>query len=52
VRLDGSVLIVEPASRQWAQELARSRDLILARVQRLLGPDVVTSIVVRTEQHA
>lgn len=52
VRLDSGVLVVEPSSLQWARELARSREVLLARLQRLLGPDIVKSIVVRTEKHA
>ena len=47
VRLQDGVLVVEPASRQWARELARSRAVILARMQRLLGPDAIKSITVR-----
>lgn len=47
VRLEDTVLIVEPSSAQWAREVARSRDVILARMQRLLGADVISSIVVR-----
>ncbi len=48
VRLEDGVLVVEPASRQWARELTRSRHVILARMQRLLGPDAIKSITVRT----
>ncbi len=48
VRLEDAVLIVEPSSRQWARELTRSREVILARMQRLLGADAIKSIVVRT----
>jgi len=47
VKLEGAVLIVEVASVQWAREIARSKGVILARLQTLLGPDVVTKIVVR-----
>ncbi len=49
VRLEHGVLVIEPASRQWARELNRSRDVILARLQRLLGADAVKSIVVRSK---
>lgn len=48
VRLEDGVLVVEPSSKQWARELTRSREVILARLQRLLGNDTVKSIVVRT----
>jgi len=47
VRLEDTVLVVEPSSAEWARELLRSRDLLLARLQRLLG-GAVTAIVVRT----
>lgn len=48
VRLEHGVLVVEPASKQWAREIVRSREVILARLQRLLGEQAVTSIVVRS----
>jgi predicted nucleic acid-binding Zn ribbon protein len=47
VKLEGKVLIVEVTSAQWASEIKRSTRVILTRLQTLLGPDVVTSIVVR-----
>ena len=47
VRLDGSVLVVEAASTQWAREITRSSSLILTRLKTLLGPDTVTRLVVR-----
>ena len=47
VKLEGCALIVEVASTQWAREIKRSSAVILTRLQTLLGPDVVTSIVVR-----
>ena len=47
VKLEDGVLIVEVTSLQWASEIKRSSRTILTRLQTLLGPDVVTSIVVR-----
>jgi len=47
VKLDGAALVVEVTSAQWAREIARSKGVILTRLQTLLGPDVVTKIIVR-----
>ena len=47
VKLDGTVLLVDVASRQWAREIKRSSGLILARLGTLLGRDTVTEIKVR-----
>jgi predicted nucleic acid-binding Zn ribbon protein len=47
VRLEDHVLVIEAASRQWANEVSRSAPVILGRLQRLLGSDVVTGISVR-----
>ena len=47
VKLDGTTLIVDVTSAQWAREMKRSQRVILTRLQSLLGPDVVTAIVVR-----
>jgi predicted nucleic acid-binding Zn ribbon protein len=47
VKLDGTTLIVDVTSTQWAREMKRSERVILTRLQALLGPDVVASIVVR-----
>jgi hypothetical protein len=49
VRLEGRTLIVEAATPQWTREIARMTSLVLPRLQSLLGDDVVTRIVVRTE---
>lgn len=46
-RLDDRVLIVDASSAHWAREVVRSRDLILDRLQALLGSDVVNRISVR-----
>ncbi|OFW18002.1 MAG: hypothetical protein A3H97_02085 [Acidobacteria bacterium RIFCSPLOWO2_02_FULL_65_29] len=47
VRLEGTRLMVDAASRQWATEITRSSRMILSRLQSLLGKDVVTEIDVR-----
>jgi hypothetical protein len=47
VRLEGHVLVVDAQSRQWAREIGRSSSMILPRLQRLLGADVVTQIQVQ-----
>jgi len=47
VTLAGTVLIVEVTSAQWAREIERSRRLIIARLQALLGKDAVTRLEVR-----
>jgi predicted nucleic acid-binding Zn ribbon protein len=49
VKLDARVLIVETASTQWAREVSRSSSMILARLQRFLGPETVSRIEVRTK---
>jgi hypothetical protein len=47
VRLEHTVLLVEAASEPWGREVSRSSHVILARLQTLLGEDVVTRIEVR-----
>jgi predicted nucleic acid-binding Zn ribbon protein len=47
VKLDGTTLIVDVNSAQWAREMKRSERVILTRLQSLLGADVITTIVVR-----
>ena len=47
VRLEGTVLIVDVSSVQWAREMKRSTRVILTRLQALLGDDAVTAIKVR-----
>lgn len=49
VKLERGVLIVETTSAQWTREVRRSHAMILGRLQALLGPSAVTSIVVRTD---
>ena len=50
VKLERTVLIVDAASPQWSRELERLRDVILARLQSLLGKDAVSSIIIRTDR--
>ena len=47
VKFEGHVLIVETTSAQWSREVRRASPIILARLQRFLGEDTVTSITVR-----
>ncbi len=47
VRLEGSTLIVDAATRQWAKEVRRATSVILRRMDTLLGPDCVKSLEVR-----
>jgi hypothetical protein len=47
VRLEGTRLLVDSASAQWAREISRSRHVILSRLHLLLGKDVVTEIDIR-----
>jgi Dna[CI] antecedent, DciA len=44
VTLRERTLIVRVSNPTWTREIERSRDLILARVQHLLGQDVVRRI--------
>jgi predicted nucleic acid-binding Zn ribbon protein len=47
VRLEGTVLLVDAASPQWAREVARSSRVILSRLQLLLGADTVKELAIR-----
>ena len=47
VTLADTVLTVRTTDSAWAREVDRSRTLILARVQQLLGPALAQSIVVQ-----
>jgi hypothetical protein len=47
VRLEGTRLLVDSATPHWAREVARSSDVILSRLQYLLGREAVTEITVR-----
>jgi predicted nucleic acid-binding Zn ribbon protein len=46
LRDDGTIL-VRTTSAAWATEVERSRALLLARMQEMLGPDVATRLAVR-----
>jgi len=50
VRLEGTTLFVEAATRQWAQEVRRASSTILRRLHTLLGPDAVKELSVRERQ--
>lgn len=43
-------LVVEAADEHWARETTRSLPQILARLQALLGPEVVRRVEVRVEK--
>jgi hypothetical protein len=47
VRLDGGILLVFAEDKHWAREITRSSGVILARLQTLLGQDIVNRIIVR-----
>jgi hypothetical protein len=47
VRLEGTRLLVDAASAQWAREITRSSGTILTRLQSLLGQDTITEISIR-----
>lgn len=47
VRLEGGLLLVDAASRQWSDEVCRSSRVIIARLQTMLGPAAVDRIEVR-----
>jgi predicted nucleic acid-binding Zn ribbon protein len=44
VSLDDGVLTVRATDARWGSEVARARDVVLARLQNLLGADAVRSI--------
>jgi hypothetical protein len=48
VRLEGTELIVEAASADWAREVRRATPVIIGRLKTLLGPGVVSQLSVRT----
>jgi predicted nucleic acid-binding Zn ribbon protein len=47
VKLEGTLLLVDAASAQWAREVKRAAPIILKRLQELLGADAVERIEVR-----
>jgi predicted nucleic acid-binding Zn ribbon protein len=48
VKLQGTVLLVEATSAQWALEVKRSTPTILQRLRSLLGDGAVTAISIRS----
>ncbi|HSC25895.1 MAG TPA: DciA family protein [Vicinamibacterales bacterium] len=48
VELDAGVLTVRAADPRWLDEVRRAPNLILPRLQRLLGADAVTRIDTRS----
>jgi predicted nucleic acid-binding Zn ribbon protein len=46
VALSGGVLTVRATDPRWAQEIGRSRQMVLSRLRHLLGPESVTQIKV------
>jgi hypothetical protein len=51
VRLAGSVLTVSATDSRWITEIEAAREIVLHRLQQLLGPDAITRISVeRTAQ--
>jgi predicted nucleic acid-binding Zn ribbon protein len=49
VRLEDSVLLVDPQSAQWGAAVMRASGIILTRLQALLGTEAVRTIHVRRE---
>jgi predicted nucleic acid-binding Zn ribbon protein len=48
VRLEGTVLLVDAQSAQWASAIMRSSAIILSRLQAVLGSDAVHEIRLRS----
>ena len=47
VRLEGTTLLVEATSPEWRREVARSAPVIIRRLHRLLGADIIKDLVIR-----
>ena len=47
VRLDGRTLLVDARTAAWAKEVSRSSQIILKRLQTLLGREVINELNVR-----
>jgi len=45
---EGSTIVVQADDARWTPEIARARDIILARLQQFLGADEVTRIRIDT----
>ena len=48
VELDGATLQVSAADPRWLNEIRRAREVILPKLQHLLGPGAVTRISIRS----
>ena len=44
---DDGTLLIRATTAAWAHEVERSRGLLLARMQEMLGPDVAVRLTVR-----
>jgi hypothetical protein len=49
VRLVGRTLIVRASDPRWISEIARAQEVVVARLQHLLGPGAVTRIDTTSE---
>jgi predicted nucleic acid-binding Zn ribbon protein len=47
IELRERVLTVRATDPRWAKEISREREVVLARLQQLLGPEAVTRLAVR-----
>jgi predicted nucleic acid-binding Zn ribbon protein len=44
VTLEGTILIVHCPDPRWTKEMVRAREVVLARVQHMLGSESVTAL--------
>jgi predicted nucleic acid-binding Zn ribbon protein len=44
VTLNGTTVIVHSPDPRWTKEIVRAREVVLARLQQMLGADAVTSL--------
>jgi hypothetical protein len=49
VCLEGRTLLVDAENQHWAREITRSSGIILARLQKFLGPQAVTRVEIRVK---
>jgi predicted nucleic acid-binding Zn ribbon protein len=49
VRLVDGVLTVSTSDLRWVTEVEAARDIVLRRLQQLLGPDAVTKIRIESQ---
>ena len=49
VDLVDRALVVRAADSRWIREIERARDVILARLQHLLGPNIVSRLDLRED---